>query len=67
MLREKLVGYERQKGIVHADVTFSDYVRFWLNYIARSVDDITLQGYQVLADKHILPYFDELNVAFSNN
>lgn len=38
---------------------FSDYVRVWLEHIARKVDALTLQGYQVLANGHILPYFDE--------
>lgn len=58
-LREKLAEYERMEGIVKTDVLFSDYVRVWLDHIARKVDAVTLQGYQVLANGHILPYFDE--------
>lgn len=58
-LREKLAEYERMDGIVHSDVRFSDYVRLWLEQIARKVDAVTMQGYQVLADGHILPYFDD--------
>lgn len=62
-LREKLAEYERMEGVVHSDVRFSDYIRIWLEHIARKVDDVTMQGYQVLADGHILPYFDKTGVA----
>lgn len=62
-LREKLAEYERMEGVVHSDVRFSDYIRIWLEHIARKVDDVTMQGYQVLADGHILPYFDQAGVA----
>lgn len=58
-LRKKLAEYERMEGIVRSDVKFSDYVRIWLEQIARTVDPVTMQGYQVTADGHILPYFDE--------
>ena len=65
-LREKLAEYERMEGIVRSDVLFSDYVRIWLEQIARKVDTVTLQGYQVTADTHILPYFDEKKTALAN-
>lgn len=58
-LREKLADYERMEGIVQTDTSFSDYVRVWLDHIARTVDKVTLQGYKSLADTHILPYFDD--------
>ena len=62
-LREKLAEFERMEGIVRSDVRFSDYIRIWLEQIARTVDPVTMQGYQVLADKHILPYFDDTGVS----
>lgn len=65
-LREKLAEYERMEGIVHSDVLFSDYVRVWLEHIARKVDAVTMQGYQVLANCHILPYFDECKIALAD-
>ena len=65
-LREKLAEYERMEGIVHSDVKFSDYVRIWLEQIARKVDEVTMQGYKTLADGHILPYFDDTGIALSN-
>ena len=65
-LREKLAEYERMEGIVKTDMLFSDYVRVWLEHIARKVDTVTMQGYQVLADGHILPYFDESKIALAD-
>ena len=65
-LREKIAEYERMEGIVRSDILFSDYVRLWLEQIARKVDTVTMQGYQVLADGHILPYFDEAKIALSD-
>ena len=64
-LREKLAEYERMDGIVHSDIRFSDYVRLWLDQITRKVDAVTMQGYQVLADGHILPYFDDNGLLLS--
>ena len=65
-LREKLAEYERMEGIVHSDIRFSDYIRLWLEQIARTVDPVTMQGYQVTADGHILPYFDEKKTALAD-
>jgi integrase len=65
-LREKIAEYERMEGIVRSDILFSDYVRLWLEQIARKVDTVTMQGYQVLADGHILPYFDEAKIALTD-
>lgn len=65
-LREKLAEFERMEGIVRTNVLFSDYVRIWLQHISRKVDVVTMQGYQVLADSHILPYFDESKIVLAN-
>ena len=61
-LREKIAEYERMEGIVQTDILFADYIRHWLTHIARKVDEVTMQGYQTLADGHILPYFDQKKV-----
>ena len=45
---------------------FSDYVRIWLEQTARKVDDVTMQGYRILAEGHILPYFDALGISLSD-
>ena len=58
-LREKLAEYERMEGIIKSDILFSDYIRIWMKQISRKVDEVTMQGYQTLAQGHILPYFDQ--------
>lgn len=65
-LREKLAEYERMEGIVRSDILFSDYVRIWLTQTARKVDTVTMQGYQILADTHILPYFDSTKILLTD-
>lgn len=62
LLRDTLRQHEQQRGIVRSDVTFSDYVRLWLTQVKRRVDEVTYQGYEVLANGHILPYFDASGV-----
>jgi len=61
-LREKISEYEKLEGIVDSTALFSDYIRHWLRQISRKVDEVTMQGYQILADGHILPYFDQLGI-----
>ena len=58
MLREKLCEYEQKSGIIHTDVSFSDYIRYWLTIAKRKVDEVTYQGYETLANVHVLPYFE---------
>ena len=65
-LRETLAEYERMGGIVQTDILFSDYVRIWLDHIARKVDTVTMQGYVLLAEKHILPYFDKSKIKLTD-
>lgn len=62
MLRDVVQDYERQRGIIRSDVTLADYVRQWMTLVKRRVDEITYQGYEILATGHILPYFDATGV-----
>ena len=61
-LREKLAEYERMEGIVKTDMLFSDYIRVWLEHIARKVDTVTMQGYLNTANGHVIPYFADKKV-----
>lgn len=67
MLRETLSEMEKHPQITEAKVDaynalFSDYVRHWLTVVEKKVDVITFQGYDILAQTHVLPYFDALGV-----
>lgn len=60
MLREKIREYELKAGRVQSDILFSTYIRHWLMLAQKKVDAVTFQGYDSLAQRHILPYFDQL-------
>jgi integrase len=62
MLREQLREYEEQEKFVRSDILFSDAVRQWLKDSEIRVDAVTLQGYEALVNRHILPYFDALQI-----
>lgn len=59
LLRETLHEYEIKLTKPQSDITFADYIRYWLSIAERKVDEVTFQGYDSLATRHILPYFDE--------
>lgn len=60
MLREVLQTYEPYKP--SAEMLFSDYIRHWMELVVRKVDAVTYQGYEVLVNAHILPYFDSTHL-----
>ena len=66
MLREHIREYENKQGLIHSDVLFSDYIRYWLKQVALRVDAVTLQGYETTAKTHVLPYFDDLGICLKD-
>lgn len=44
------------------DVLFVDYINQWLEMIRMQVDEVTLQGYEGTAKKHLIPYFEPLKL-----
>ena len=62
LLRDTLTEQENQPKVIKSDFSFSDYIRHWLTVSERRVDAVTFQGYKLLADTHVLPYFDENKV-----
>lgn len=59
VLRDTLQQYERQSLTAGSGILLSAYIRHWLSIAERKVDAVTYQGYEVLANSQILPYFDE--------
>lgn len=62
ILRQELDKCELQKGIVHDDTLFSDYIRHWLTIAEPAVDEVTYQGYELLTNRHVIPYFNDLQI-----
>lgn len=58
MLRERLLEEDRKSAQPSSDMRLSDCVRLWLPVAKRRVDEVTYQGYEITANRHILPYFD---------
>lgn len=58
-LRDTILEYEHMEGVIRNTVLFSDYIRLWLKEIARTVDEVTLQGYETTANSHVIPYFED--------
>lgn len=56
-LRDQITFYESKSGIIKNDILFCDYVKIWLEQIKKTVDDVTYQGYEQIANSHIIPYF----------
>lgn len=59
LLRETLAQQEAQSVKPCRDMLFADAVHAWLQAVAPQVDAVTLQGYQITAKKHIIPYFEQ--------
>lgn len=72
--QEKLAAERKaliDKGIivptlsVTTDILFTDFVEDWLNRKQGQIQQSTWEKYQIYAERHIIPYFAELNVKLS--
>lgn len=61
-LREQITLYENEFGKISSNILFADYVLIWLKAVAPTVDDVTYQGYEMLANSHIIPYFKDKKI-----
>lgn len=60
MLRDKLREYELAPKVAESDMLFADYIRFWLKAAKHRVDVVTYQGYELMANEQVIPYFDKV-------
>ena len=61
MLRETLQTYKIEQSGPKCDMLYADYVQKWLEYVHRKVDEVTYQGYELLARRQIIPWFKDKN------
>ena len=61
MLRETLQTYKIEQRGPKCDMLYADYVQKWLEYVHRKVDEVTYQGYELLARRQIIPWFKDKN------
>ena len=62
LLRETLSEYERTPTCPTSGILFADYIRAWLKIAERRVDPVTFQGYALMANAQVIPYFDESGI-----
>ncbi|MBQ9946466.1 MAG: site-specific integrase [Clostridia bacterium] len=65
-LRDTLQTYEKTTNISQSEILFSEYIKLWLNSVKLSVDEITYQGYAIVANSQIIPYFENKNIKLCN-
>lgn len=66
MLRETLQAYETGQKKVTSDILLADYIQSWLDCVRRKVDEVTYQGYEVLALRQVIPWFEERDVKLAD-
>ena len=59
MLREVIIECEKAPNLPASSILFSDYIRAWLKVAERRVDAVTFQGYKLMANAQVIPYFDQ--------
>lgn len=62
LLRETLLSHETLPKRPSSDIMFADYIRTWLTVAERRVDSVTFQGYQLMANAQVIPYFEEKGI-----
>ena len=59
MLREKLSEEEHKAPNGEAaNIWFTEYIQYWLTISQQRVDEVTFQNYQMIARRHVLPWFE---------
>lgn len=66
MLAEAIAKYEDMSQKSKEDVFFGEYIRYWLKQVEKRVDPVTMQGYRLLTERHILPFFEENKILLAN-
>lgn len=62
LLRETLLSHETRRKRPLSNIMFADYIRTWLTVAERRVDSVTFQGYQLMANAQVIPYFEEKGI-----
>lgn len=59
-------GFSTPKTNLTPKTTIPELVRYWLAEKSAKVDPVTLQGYEFLTKRHVIPYFANLDVNLGN-
>lgn len=62
LLQKTLLAYEKAHERPVCSILFSDYIRTWLKVAERKVDSVTFQGYSLMANAQVIPYFEQSGI-----
>ena len=65
-MAEVVLEYQNPQRIHETKTRFSDFAKKWLKYTEANVDQITYEGYEQYVGKHLIPYFDNKNLAIED-
>lgn len=65
MLRETLAEREQESRSDAVSIRLADYIRRWLALCEQRVDEVTMQGYRGIAERHILPWAEETGLTLA--
>lgn len=66
VLKKLIQEYEEKRVSPFDDVPFVDYILQWLDIIKTQVDEVTYQGYELTAKRHVIPYFEPLKLKLND-
>lgn len=65
-LREIISEYEKAQLIYDPDVFVSEFLDEWLEEVKPFIDTVTWDGYKVILDSHVRPYFENHRIKLSD-
>ena len=65
-LKNLIVEYEKTKIIISNKQKFTDFMEEWLKTIRSTIKSTTYDGYCINFNKHIKPYFNQLNITLDS-
>ena len=61
-LRDIIHEYEKINLVYEPDILLSDFLDQWLVEVKPFIDEVTWDGYKIIVDSHVRPYFEEHKV-----
>lgn len=66
ILRKELLIAEQSQNVITTDILFADYIRYWLTVVKANVELVTYQGYELIATRNVIPYFQRRKTKLKN-
>ena len=61
-LRDIIHEYEKINLVYEPDILLSDFLNQWLVEVKPFIDEVTWDGYKIIVDSHVRPYFEDHKV-----